>query len=83
VLLNKDTTKGVNASIDVGAAVTSASAVFLQAPSLDAKTGVTLAGAGVTPSGVWNPNPPYTLASKGNAVAVVVPPATAVLVRAK
>jgi hypothetical protein len=83
VLVNKDATNGVNASIDVGAAVTSASAVFLQAPSLDAKTGVTFAGAGVTPAGAWNPNPAYTLASKGNVVSAVVPPGSAVLVRAK
>ena len=83
VLVNKDATSGVNASVDVGTAVTSASAVFLQAPSLDAKTGVTFAGAAVSAAGEWNPSPPYTLASKGTVVTVVVPPASAVLVRAK
>jgi hypothetical protein len=55
ILVNKDATSGVNATIDVGAAVATASAVFLQAPSLTATTGLTFAGAGVTPAGAWTP----------------------------
>jgi hypothetical protein len=83
VLVNKDATMGVNASVDVGAAVTAATAVYLQAPSLTSKTGVTFAGAGVTPGGTWSPLPPYDLPVKGNIVTVVLPPASATLVRAK
>ncbi|MDP9000663.1 MAG: glycosyl hydrolase family 79 C-terminal domain-containing protein [Myxococcota bacterium] len=82
-LVNKDTTNGVNASIDVGAPVTSASAMYLQAPSLTATSGVTFAGAGVTPAGVWNQSPPYSLSKNGNVVTVVVPPASAALVHAQ
>ncbi|MDP9036102.1 MAG: glycosyl hydrolase family 79 C-terminal domain-containing protein [Myxococcota bacterium] len=82
-LVNKDATTGISASVDIGAAVTSASAMLLQAPSLAATNGVTFAGAGVTPTGAWNANPPYALPSKGNIVTVVVPPASAVLVHAQ
>jgi hypothetical protein len=83
VLVNKDGTSGVNATINVGAAVASASAVFLQAPSLTSTTGVTFAGAGVTAAGAWDPKPAYALPVSGSVVTLVVPPASAVLVRAK
>jgi hypothetical protein len=83
VLVNKDATSGVNASIDVGSPVTAASAIFLQASSLTATTGVTLAGAGVSAAGAWAPKPAYALPVSGNVVTVVVPSASAVLVRAK
>jgi len=82
VLLNKDATSGVNASVDVGTTVTAADATYLLAPSLTSTTGVTLSGASVTPAGAWNPLPPYTLSKNGNVVTVVVPPASAVIVHA-
>jgi hypothetical protein len=84
VLDNKDTTNGVQATVDVGTAVASASAIYLQGPtpaSLTATGGITLAGAGITPGGAWNRNPPYTLSTSGSAVSVLVPPASAALVR--
>jgi hypothetical protein len=83
VLVNKDATNGVNATVDIGAAVTEADATYLQAPSLASTTGVTFAGAGVTPAGSWNPNPPFALPAAGNAVRVLVPPASAVIVHAQ
>ena len=82
-LVNKDATNGVNASVDVGASVAAATATYLQAPSLGATTGVTLAGAGVSPTGAWTPRAPYNLPASGNVVTLVVPPATAVLVHAR
>ncbi len=83
ILVNKDATNGVNAAVDTGAAVTAADATYLQGPSLDATTGVTFAGAGVTPAGDWVPQPPFALATSGNVVAVLVPPASAVIVHAR
>jgi hypothetical protein len=80
VIVNKDQTNGLNASVDVGVAVTSANALYLQGPSLTSTTGVTFAGAGVSAAGDWTPNPAYALATKGNVVTVVVPPISAVLV---
>jgi hypothetical protein len=86
VLDNKDSTNGVQATVDVGAAVGSSSAIYLQGPSpasLTSMSGITIAGAGITPTGVWNRNPPYALKTSGNTVSVLVPPASAALVRAQ
>ena len=85
VLVNKNATTGVTATINLGSTVTSASAIYLQgtpAGSLTAPAGaVTLAGSTVTPGGVWNRGAPFTEAASGSAVTVFVPPATAALVR--
>jgi hypothetical protein len=85
VLDNKNATSGVNATVDLGAAVSSASAIYLQgtpAGSLTAAaTAVTLAGASVTAAGAWNRNPPYIQTTSGNTASVYVPPASAALVR--
>jgi len=82
VLVNSDASSSVNASVDIGAAVASAGAVYLRGPSLTSLTGVTLAQAAVTPAGVWDSKPPYTLAHAGNVITVPLPPASAVLVSA-
>ena len=85
VLNNKDATNGVNATVNLGAAVSSASAIYFQgtpAGSLSAPaTSVTIAGAPITAAGVWNRNPPYIQATSGSTVSVYVPPASAALVR--
>ena len=82
VLVNTDASSSVNASVDLGAAVSTASAVYLRGPSLTATTGVTLAEATVTPQGGWVPKPPYALKHAGNVITVPLPPASAVLVSA-
>jgi hypothetical protein len=88
VLNNKNASTGVNATVDLGSAVSSASAIYLQgtpANSLSvgvtATTFVTLAGAQVSNSGVWNRNAPYIQTTSGHTVSVYVPPASAALVR--
>jgi hypothetical protein len=85
VLDNKNAMTGVQVTVDLGAPVTSASAIYLQgspAGSLTAPaSAVTLAGAGVTAQGTWARNPPYTQTTSGNTVSVFVPPASAALVR--
>jgi hypothetical protein len=80
VLVNKDATNGIHASIDTGAAVSSASVVYLQGPSLSATTGETFAGAGISAQGAWAPKPPFALTATGNTIDVLVPPATAAIV---
>jgi hypothetical protein len=84
VLINKNATTGVNVTVDLGAAVKSASAIYLQgaAPNNLTEASVTLAGATVSPQGAWARNAPYTLPTTGNTVSIFVPPATAALVRA-
>jgi hypothetical protein len=83
VLVNKDATSGVQASVDVGATVASASAVYLLGSALTATMGVTLAGASVAPTGAWTRAPPFALAVAGRIVSVTVPAASAVLVQAQ
>jgi hypothetical protein len=80
VIVNGEASKGVNATVDVGAAVSSATAVYLRGPSLTSTTGVTLGEAPVNPDGTWSPKAPYTLTHSGNTVTVPVPAASAVLI---
>jgi hypothetical protein len=83
VLVNSEASTGVNATVDIGSPVTSASAIYLRGASLTATTGVTLGDAPVTPAGAWSPKAPYTLGHKGNTITVPLPFASAVLVTAR
>ncbi len=83
VLVNKDAANGVNALLDVGAPLAAATGAYLLAPALNATTDVTFSGASVTPTGDWSPRLPYNLPVSGTVVTVDVPPAAAVLVRAR
>jgi len=83
LLVNKDATDGVNAAVDIGVAATAATAVFLRAASVNASSGVTLGEAGITAAGGWTPRAPYSLPIHGTVIDVVVPPASAVLIRAR
>ncbi|MFL5306682.1 MAG: hypothetical protein ACJ8F1_15810 [Polyangia bacterium] len=85
VLNNRNASMGVSATVNLGAAVSAASAIYLQptpAGSLTAGPGsVTLAGAQVSAAGEWRRNPPYIQSVSGSSVSVYVPPASAALVR--
>jgi hypothetical protein len=85
VLNNRDASSAVSATVNLGAAVSSASAIYLQgtpAGSLTAAAGnVTLAGAQVSVAGDWPRNAPYIQTISGNNVSVYVPAASAALVR--
>ena len=83
VLVNKDMTNGVDTSIDTGAAVAAANAVFLLAPSLSAKTGITFAGSEISAAGAWSPKVPYIVTATGHVVNLIVPPASAVVVHSR
>jgi hypothetical protein len=84
VLDNKSATSGVNATVNLGATVASASAIYLQATPAGsltaAATDVTLAGAHVTTAGVWAHDPPYIETTSGSTISVYVPPGSAALV---
>jgi hypothetical protein len=85
VLNNRDDSSGVSATVDLGSAVSGASAIYLEgtpAGNLTATAGnVTLAGAQVSVAGDWPRDPPYTQTVSGNTVSVYVPAASAALVR--
>jgi hypothetical protein len=80
VLVNSEASTGVNATVDVGAAITAASAMYLRGPSLTSTTGITFGEAPVTAAGAWSPKPAYTLAHAGTTLTVPVPAASAVLI---
>jgi hypothetical protein len=82
VIVNKDSTNGIKASVNVGRSVATAAAVFLEGPSLLALSGVTFAGAGISPAGAWTPMPAWTLPVAGDVVSVVVPAASALILHA-
>jgi hypothetical protein len=85
MLNNKNANNGVQVTVDLGAPVTSASAIYIQGSPAGLLTApassVTVAGAGVTAQGTWARNPPFTQQTSGNTVSVFVPPASAALVR--
>jgi len=85
VLNNRNSSSGVNATVNLGSAVSSASAIYLEgtpAGNLTATAGnVTLAGAKVSVAGDWPRNAPYIQSVSGNSVSVYVPAASAALVR--
>ena len=82
VLSNKDATTTVHATVDAGAALTSATALRLEGPSLAATTGVTLGGVAIGADGTFTPNAPEVLATSGTTFTIDVPPASAALVTA-
>jgi hypothetical protein len=83
VLNNRNASSAVSATVNLGAAVGSASAIYLQGTgSLTTAAGsVTLAGAKVSVAGDWPRNAPYIQTVSGNNVSVYVPAASAALVR--
>jgi hypothetical protein len=85
VLNNRNASSGISATVDLGSAVSSASAIYLEGtPSgnLTATAGnVTLAGANVSVAGDWPRNEPYTQTVSGNTISIYVPAASAALVR--
>ena len=78
-LVNKDLTKPVVASIAVGAKFTQGQALRLTAPSVDATSGVTFAGAAVNADGTWAPKSPEALTLSAGNTTVTLPPASAAL----
>jgi hypothetical protein len=83
MLVNSEASKGVNATVDVGSAIASASAMYLRGPSLTSTTGVTFGEAAVSAAGVWTPKPDYTLTHTGTTLTVPVPAASAVLISSR
>jgi len=85
VLDNKNATSGVNATVNLGSAVTSASAIYLEgtpAGDLTAAAGdVTVGGSLVSNAGAWTSTGTYTQTTSGSSVTVYIPPAAAALVR--
>jgi hypothetical protein len=83
VVVNADAATGLALTVDLGGPAGAATAIYLLGPKIDATTGLTLAGAAVSPAGEWSPQPPYAVHAAGGKLTLVVPAASAVLVRAR
>ena len=83
VVVSKDASNGIHATIDVGAAIATAGVTYLQGPALSGTSGLTLGGAPVEASGSFSPSGPIPLLVSGTTVKVNVPAASAALVHAK
>jgi hypothetical protein len=83
VLVNKDRTQIVHASVDVGREVTSAKAMYLRGTALEDPTGVTLGGATIDANGSFFPDPDAAAFVSGHTVIVNAPPASATLVHVR
>jgi hypothetical protein len=84
VLNNRNASSGVSVTVNLGSAVSSASAIYLEATggSLTAGAGsVTLADAQVSVTGDWPRSAPFIQTVSGDSVSVYVPAASAALVR--
>ena len=79
-IVNKDMSKPISVDVDPGGHVRSAKLWRLSAPTVDATTGVTLAGAQVSAEGKWAPVDEQHVDVVGGRCTVDVPAASAVLV---
>jgi len=78
-LVNKDLAKPIAASITAGTAYTKGRVLRLTAPSVDATTDVTFAGATVNADGTWAPKTTEPLAVSAGRTTITMPPASAAL----
>ncbi len=78
LLTNKDLSKGVVANLATGR--TQGSVVRLLAPSSDAKTGITFAGAAADAAGKWTAKASEPIGGSGNAVTLALPAGSAAVV---
>lgn len=83
VIVNNEASAGLSARVSFGTAVSSATAVYLQSPSLSATSGVTFAGSGVSAAGEWTAKERYKITVSGSSATVVVPPASVALLQAQ
>jgi hypothetical protein len=82
IIVNKDLTQNVQASVACGQTVHTASLLEMTAPSLTSTSGVTIQGATVGMDGSFAPGTPYTAPQiSGQTVNCYVPALSAVLLR--
>jgi hypothetical protein len=80
-VVNKDLSLDARVEITMPKGYKAADAFRLIAPSVESKDHVTLGGSEVSSDGKWTPQPPEKLAAQEGVVRLVVPHASAVLVR--
>ena len=83
VLVNKDRTTTVQATVDLGQTASTAQVLRLTGPALESTSGVTLAGAPVTALGAWAPGALPAVPVAGSTLEIDVQAASAVLIHAR
>ena len=83
VIQNLDPEAAVRVDIDLATPLAGASLALLEAPSLDATSGVTFQGAPVGIDGTWEPLAEDDIAVSGSTLTVTVPAVGAAVVRAR
>lgn len=79
-LFNKDAASDLTVRIDAGSQKLGSGTLWrLTGPSLDATTGITLAGAAVGPDGAWRPAQIERVTAQGGMITVSVPRASAAI----
>jgi hypothetical protein len=79
LLNNKDTTRTVAVSFNLGRGVTGARLIELTGSSLYSTNGYTLGGAAINPDGSWSGHVPEILSAPNGQLTVSVPPISAIL----
>jgi hypothetical protein len=83
VLVNKDASATVHATVDLGKAASTGTLTLMTGPALDATSGYTIGGVAVPPNGAWTASSTPNVGISGNTFLLDVPPASAALVVAK
>ncbi len=78
-ILNKETAQDAQVSVQVGGRAAHARALWLRAPGLESKDGVSLGGASLSADGLWKPKPVEKLPVRAGKCELPVPAATAVV----
>ena len=68
-------------TVNTGSHARHASVIRLSGPAIDAKTGITLGGAEVTPAGTWKPIKPEVLPMRNGRLTIKLPAASAAIVQ--
>lgn len=81
VLMNKDDRRSVGMNLNTGSSAERFEPLWLKGTSLGATTGQTLGGVAIGTDGSWTPQTQSPLTASGGQFNVLMPPASAVLVR--
>lgn len=80
VVVNKDVNYSAHVKITPAGTYSEATAIFLTAPAIDSKTGITLGGNAVAADGTWAPGDPTNLSIvNGSALITLLPGSAAVV----
>ncbi len=81
ILINKDDSRSVGVNLTTGVAAERFDPLWLRGPELSALSGHTLGGVAIGSDGSWAPQPQGPMIASGGRLDVLLPPASAILLR--